>query len=249
MTSFRSACYAHYVSSGQAPNHAGLDETKRRSFDRQYAPFLRDWRVEDRILELGCGAGDFLAYLAERGLKRAEGIDLSPEQIERASGRGLVVACEDARERLARNAECYDAIAAFDFLEHFTRDELFELLPLIHAALRPGGHLLVQTPNGAGIFAAQIALGDLTHMTILTEESFRQLVRLHGFSEPDLAETGPVPTGLKGRMRWLLWRIFRAVFAVGKRLESGRWQRLWSANMVGYCRREEAARGPSASQE
>ncbi|MDX9982495.1 MAG: class I SAM-dependent methyltransferase, partial [Lentisphaeria bacterium] len=151
MTSFRSACYSHYVSSGQAPEQAGLDETKRRWYDRQYGPFLRDWRAGERILELGCGSGDFLAYLAERGLGPAEGVDLSPEQTGRASGRGLAVACEDARERLARSAGCYDAIVAFDFLEHFTRDELFELLPLIQAALRPGGRLLVQTPNGAGI--------------------------------------------------------------------------------------------------
>ncbi len=248
MTPFRSACYTHYVSSGQAPVQAGLDETKRRWYDRQYGPFLRNWRVEDRILELGCGSGDFLAYLAERGLERAEGVDLSPEQIEQAGGRRLAVACEDARERLARSAGCYDAIVAFDFLEHFTRDELFELLPLIHDALRPGGRLLVQTPNGAGIFASQIVFGDLTHLTILTEDSFRQLVRLHGFSEPVLAETGPVPQGLKGRARWLLWRTFRGVFAFGKRLESGRWQRIWSANLIGYCRREDPASGPSASQ-
>jgi SAM-dependent methyltransferase len=249
MTSFRSSCYERYISSGQAPGTGMLDAEKRAWYDYHFGPFLRGWQADEPVLELGCGSGDFLAYLKERGLQHVQGVDISAEQAALARNRGLEVVAEDAFDVLRRNEGRFGAIAAFDFLEHFSRDELFELLPLIRAALRPKGNLLIQTPNGAGIFAPQIMFGDLTHLTILTEDSFCQLARLHGFASIQLAESGPVPKGLKGVARWFLWRLFRGVFAFGKRLESGRWQQLWSANLIAHCQRNEDARGPSTSQE
>ena len=41
------------------------------------------------LLDLGCGGGEFLDFLAHRGYTAAAGIDYSDEQVERCRARGL----------------------------------------------------------------------------------------------------------------------------------------------------------------
>ncbi|MCK5803802.1 MAG: class I SAM-dependent methyltransferase [Lentisphaeria bacterium] len=246
MNSFRSTCYSRYVTSGQGTAAGEPDPGQRPWYDHHYWPIFRGWKRDARIIELGCGSGELLAYLGERDFVNAAGIDVSAEQIERAGERGVAAETGDVMDFLRHRRDQYDHVLAVDLIEHFTKDELFVLIPLIHAALRPGGSLFVQTPNGAGLFAPQIIHGDLTHMTILSEESFQQLVRLHGFGAVEFSETGPVPQGVKGRIRHFLWFLFRSVFSFAKRCESGRWQQLWSANMICHCQRKAEAESPES---
>src|SRR5688500_14420278 len=63
-----------------------------------------------RILDLGCGDGELLLLLRERGYRDVEGIDVSVEQVERARARGLDVVRADALAFLASAGERYDAI-------------------------------------------------------------------------------------------------------------------------------------------
>ena len=85
------------------------------------------------------------------------------------------------------------------------------LAPLLHAALRPGGRLLVQTANGAGLFPAQVIYGDLTHMTIFTPQSLDQLLRASGFVDLAFYETGPIPIRVRGKIDVALWTIIKAL--------------------------------------
>jgi hypothetical protein len=71
----------------------------------------------------------------------------------------------------------------FDFVEHFHKDELLRLLPLINRALQADGILLLQTPNGERLFSQQVIHADLTHLTIFSPDSLRQLLALTGFDE------------------------------------------------------------------
>ena len=89
------------------------------------------------ILDLACGAGEFLCYLRSRGYTAARGIDLSGEQLALARGMGLQnVTQEDALAHLRAHPRAYDFILASHIVEHLPKDEVVESLGLMGKALR-----------------------------------------------------------------------------------------------------------------
>ena len=230
---FRAALYGRYVSAFKGePDLVG--EPSFAWWDHKYLPLLDDLERSAPVLEIGCGAGGLLAYLERRGFSHARGIDISAEQIARARQRGVQAECGDAFDFLERNPQGFAAIMAVDVLEHFARDELIRLAPLLHGALQPGGRLVVQTANGAGLFPRQVIYGDLTHMTIFTPESLAQLLRPVGFSDFAFSETGPVPIRLRGKIDVALWAGLKAVANCVRSIETGKRQAVWTENFI--CR-------------
>ena len=203
-------------------------------WDHKYLPLLTDLDRSAPVLEIGCGAGGLLTYLERRGFSHATGIDISAEQVELARRQGVHATVADVFAFLADHADQFQAIVAVDVLEHFTRDELLRLAPLLHAALQPGGRLLVQTANGAGLFPGQVMYGDLTHMTIFTPQSLSQLLHGVGFPELDFYETGPIPIRLRGRLDVATWTAIKAAVNLMRYVETGKRQTIWTENFI--CR-------------
>jgi SAM-dependent methyltransferase len=233
---FRAGLYARYVSTfkGEASGHA---EPSFAWWDHKYLPLLTDLDRAVPILEIGCGDGKLLAYLARRGFSHATGIDISPEQVELARARGLPAEVGDVFERLGGRERSVAAILAIDVFEHFSRDELVRLTPILHAALRPGGRLLVQTANGAGLFPAQVIYGDLTHLTIFTPQSLDQLLRAAGFVDLAFYETGPIPIRLRGKANVALWSMIKTLANAVRHIETGKRQTIWTENFICVARR------------
>jgi SAM-dependent methyltransferase len=231
---FRAHLYRGYVSTFKGEPAELLGEGAFVWWDHKYLPLLADLDRDAAILELGCGSGGLLAYLGRRGFSHARGVDISAEQIELATRRGVDAEQEDALEYLAGRTERFEAIIAVDVLEHFTRDELQGLIERVHGALRPGGRLLVQTANGAGLFPGQVIYGDLTHQTIFTPESLGQLLRSVGFDAFDFYETGPIPVRLRGKLDLALWTAVKAVANRVRHVETGKRQAIWTENFI--CR-------------
>jgi len=240
MTNFRSVLYERYVSAFKAET-TRQDPAARASYaawcDHKVLPFVDDLPRDARVLELGCGPGDLLDWLRGRGFTAARGIDVSAEQVALARARGLGAEVADVFEHLERSRDRVDAILAFDFVEHFDRDELMRLVPAVRDALVDGGRLVVQTPNGAGLFPGSVIFGDLTHLTIFSPDSLRQLLRVHGFDGFRFAETGPVPKNAVGLVRGALWACLRAVAGFVRRVETGRPQAVWTENFLCGCRK------------
>lgn len=163
--------YNRYVSEFK-PENAALTPTELRHYygwcDARYFPHLKHLPQSASILELGCGHGRILNYLRHKGFDKAKGIDISQQQIDIALRDRLDAELADVFEFLDRHSEGFEAVIAIDFAEHFTKDELLRMFEAIHAAMKPGGTLLLQTPNAEGVFARQVMYGDLTHETILS---------------------------------------------------------------------------------
>lgn len=238
--SFRAALYSRYVSTFKGSD-ASLEGAALASFRAWWGyrlgPLLADLPRDARILELGCGAGYVLELLGLLGFTKVEGVDVSQEQVDLAVARGIAARVGDAREALARSQGEYAAILAFDFIEHFDRDELIELAPAIWRALAPGGRLILHTPNGEGLMPGQVVYGDLTHLTIFTPGSLEQLLRFADFGDFVFSEGGPAPLGLRGRVRVLGWKLVKLVAGLVKRIETGKRQEIWTETFFCRCRK------------
>lgn len=100
-------------------------------------------------LEIGCGTGRALAYLAQRGV-RATGVDLSPVMVanttEQWGSLGVRFVCAEVLDHLRTCTDTYDAIYSIFGAVWFTDPE--KLLPLIAQRLNPGGVLVFSHPCG-----------------------------------------------------------------------------------------------------
>jgi chloramphenicol O-acetyltransferase type A len=94
-------------------------------------------------LELGCGTGRNLAWLAERGAGHLLGVDFSPEMLEVAARRvpGAELLCHDLTQPLPLQSQRFELVIISLVLEHLERPEL--VLAEAARVLAPGGRLLV----------------------------------------------------------------------------------------------------------
>jgi SAM-dependent methyltransferase len=230
---FRQTLYRRYVSTFKGEPDAG-GQGAFAWWDHKYLPLLHGLERAAPILEIGCGSGGLLAYLERRGFTHAKGIDVSAEQVERARRRGVTVEQGDAFDYLSCEHEAFATILAVDVLEHLTKNELVRIAQLLYAALRPGGRLLIQTANGAGLFPGQVIYGDLTHQSIFTPESLGQLLNATGFTDLSFYETGPIPIRLRGKIDVALWRATKSIASTIRYVETGKRQEIWTENFI--CR-------------
>ncbi len=111
----------------------------------------------ETVLEIGCGTGRHLAFLAAKGIK-STGLDLSPVMVENTTERwgslGARFICGEVLDHLTASPETYDAIYSIFGAVWFTDPE--RLLPLVAARLNPGGvFAFAQPPAIPGAYGPQ----------------------------------------------------------------------------------------------
>jgi 2-polyprenyl-3-methyl-5-hydroxy-6-metoxy-1,4-benzoquinol methylase len=147
-----------------------------------------------RVLSLGCGSGHRELQWAQLAVfAQITGVDISPDQIERATRNAkeaglddtLSFRVADVRAALREADGQYDVILALDSLHHFSHLE--EVMRLTARALGPGGLLIMDEYVGPSRFqwtsrqmrAANALLGALPegHRTQLDGQVKRRAVR------------------------------------------------------------------------
>lgn len=98
------------------------------------------------IVELGCGRGEFLELLKDSG-KRTLGVDSDPGMVAETQSRGLDVVQQDALTFVETTDEAPDALFAAHLVEHLSVDDALRLFTGAEQCLRPGGSLVIVTPN------------------------------------------------------------------------------------------------------
>lgn len=210
MADYRTALFDAYVSTHTGPRKGELTirklETRSRQWEAQLAEFLPR-ETGAPILDAGCGDGSVLWWLQRRGYARAEGVEVSAEQVALAESVGIRnVHLGHLRDFLAAKADVYALIVLRNVLEHFRKDEVLDLLRLAHRALQPGGHVLVQVPNAESPFFGRVRYGDFTHELAFTATSLAQVFAATGFDQHRFRPVRPVFTGRLRGVRALGWR-------------------------------------------
>jgi SAM-dependent methyltransferase len=111
-----------------------------------------------RALSLGCGTGDWEIEVTRLGVfEHITGIDISPEQIDRATQQAKEAGLDHALSfrigdvrQVLREEEQYDVVLARQSMHHF--DHVRETVGLIAQALRPGGLLILDEYVGPSRF-------------------------------------------------------------------------------------------------
>jgi len=129
-------------------NDSGTDhiDERRRALFRG---FLDRWppRGFGRLLDVGCGSGEFLLQARERGWS-VDGVEVSTRGLAVAQRRGLAVHTDVA----ALPDDYFDAVTLWNVVDFFACP--VEQLRQIHRVLAPGGLVFVRTPNAAYQLAA-----------------------------------------------------------------------------------------------
>jgi len=119
------------------------------------SPYYPSWKWEfdiclnlikrsDKIYEIGCGVGNFLAKLKEKGIKDVSGTELNQDSVDTAIKNGLEVENVTIQEKAKKVSETYDVVCAFQVLEHIADVKSF--LDASIKILKKGGQLMIAVP-------------------------------------------------------------------------------------------------------
>jgi SAM-dependent methyltransferase len=163
-----------------------------------YRPFLQDLPAGAPVLDLGCGRGEALALLRDWGLA-GRGVDASARMVELCRDRGLAAEVGDLFAVLARAEEgSLGGVVSFHVIEHLPAVALDRLVRLAWRALRPGGVLILETPNPLSVVvAARNFWLDPTHVRPVHPESLKLMYELAGFDPVERLDLRPFPAAYR----------------------------------------------------
>jgi len=125
-------------------------------------PYLEYFPPGGRVLDLGCGRGEFLELLRESG-RRGVGVESDPALVRACRAKGLQVEHGDGLEFVRKAAADWDGIMVSHLIEHLPGSEGCRLIAAAAERLRSGGRLIVLTPNPNFLPGVGAFWSDLTH--------------------------------------------------------------------------------------
>lgn len=161
-------------------------------------PYLEHFRDCERVVDIGCGRGEFLSLLRETGIS-AYGVDLDTGMVAACQEQDLEAVVGNGIDHL-RGLEpgSIDGVFCSQVAEHLTTTELVALLQLAHRKLAPGGRIVLETPNpeSLSIFASFFYV-DLTHIKPVHPEAMVWALESAGFVGVKVERVQPVPAGAR----------------------------------------------------
>lgn len=140
-----------------------------------------------KMLEPGCGRGEFLGNFQELGLE-VYGVDLSPEAKD-FENKFLVEICDVESEQLPFQDNTFDVIFSKSFIEHLYYPERY--LKEAYRVLKPEGKLITLVPDWESNYKTYF--DDFTHRTPFAKQALIDAYNMYNFSEVDVFKFRQLP--------------------------------------------------------
>jgi SAM-dependent methyltransferase len=164
------------------------------AFKQRNALLHAELRPSDRVLDLGCGAGRFLATLPD-----AIGVEIAEQAAERARKNvpGADIRLLEPDGSLPLGHGEIDLVWCTEVLEHIP--DVAHALLEIRRVLKPGGRVLITVPYHGRIQAAGIALTRFDshfdplgqHVRFFTRTSLKRTLTDSGFTRVNVTRARP----------------------------------------------------------
>lgn len=184
-----------------------------------------------KILDVGCGRGDFLIAFKAHGF-HTYGIDRDPSGAK-VDSRVEVISCELEKDPFPFEDQTFDVVFSKSVIEHLFIPEHF--IAECRRVLKPGGRIIVMTPDW--ISQMKIFFDDHTHHQPYTATGAKELLDIFGFHEtrseifyqlpilwryPALKLVSRVlqmvvPVTMKPRNKFIRWSVELMILATGVR--------------------------------
>lgn len=178
-------------------NCAGLEDAflryieatpdNQRRIQSFYIPFFTE--CQGLVVDLACGHGDFVHLLAERGV-RALGVDSDVACCAEARQRGIDIVAGDVFDYLRQvEADSLAGIFSAHLVEHLHYQQVMELARLSYRALRPGGIIMLVTPNVRALYPhLESFYMHFGHVSFYHPKLLCFFLDYYGFSDPHVGE-------------------------------------------------------------
>jgi O-antigen chain-terminating methyltransferase len=154
--------------------------------------FLPYFEKCSRVLDIGCGRGEFLEILKNHAIGGI-GVDSDPDMVAYCRSRQLVVEHADAITYLETfEDKSLDGIFIDQVVEHLEPDYLIRLLALCHKKLKFGYFIVVETVNPLSFVSFVNFYIDMTHKRPVHPETLQYLFSASGFRECEKKFFSPV---------------------------------------------------------
>lgn len=191
------------------PRPSFLDDKSYLLFEERYRGSRDEVREKQRIyvdyfkgtekvLDLGCGRGEFLELLKEEGID-SYGIDTNEIMVSLCNERGLKVMKGDGIDHLrSLEDDSLGGIFAAQVVEHLEAGKLIDMVGLSYKKLRTGATFVAETINPLCLttFSGPFYL-DLTHIKPIHPKALVFLMEMAGFRDVEIKLTSPYPEEMK----------------------------------------------------
>lgn len=168
------------------------------------------------ILDIGCGFGQTLNSLRDKGYANLKGIDINDEAIAQCKKLNLdVVKVDDTISYSKLSEKKFDFIIMSHVLEHIEKDKMIDTLKAIREnLLSDRGKFCVMVPNAQSNTDSYWRFEDFTHHYLFTAGSLLYVLKAAGFKQIEFID----PDGLDGvsTLKKPIVKIFLKVYKFKK---------------------------------
>ena len=176
-------------------NHFRGSREEIKAGQEVYAPYFEG---RTNILDLGCGRGEFLEIMKEKGIP-AKGVDLYPDYVYFCRLNGFDAVEGDAVEYLAGTEnESLGGIFAAQLIEHLEVERILSLCAEAYKKLREGAFFIAETPNPTCLATYMNSFYlDPSHNKPVHPKTMEYYLRKVGFSEVEILFTEASRSGYR----------------------------------------------------